>query len=77
MPHTVTPNCATCGNPFETIFHADGTVEACFGHIITADTDQIRDNAPRFDELLDEEIDTGTGAVIYAECPDCCPKCNG
>jgi hypothetical protein len=76
MPTSITAGCASCGTDIETEIDEDGTVDACFGNTIIADEELVYDDAEGVGEHLDRPIPEGHIAIVYAECPDCCPNCS-
>lgn len=76
MPTSITPGCASCGNEIETEIDEDGNVDACFGNTIIADADLVIDGADGVGEHLKRTVPEGHIAIVYAECPDCCPSCS-
>lgn len=76
MPTPITAGCASCGSDIDTEIDSDGNVDACFGNTIIADEDLVVDDAEGVGEHLDQTIPEGHIAIVYAECPNCCPSCS-
>lgn len=73
---TVSITCATCGTNFDATLDSDGTVDACYGSVMTAHNDHLVDDATGVGQHLDDDVPDDHTAVVYAECEDCCPTCS-
>jgi len=76
MATSITTGCASCGTDIEAEIDEDGTVDACFGNTIVADEELVLDDAEGVGKHLDQSIPEKHIAIVYAECPDCCPNCS-
>lgn len=76
MSTPITAGCASCDNDIETKIDEDGNVDACFGNTIIADADLVIDGTIGVGEHLKQTVPEGHIAIVYAECPNCCPNCS-